>query len=506
MTLPLFPELHASSTQPATSRQPHLKALAPARPTVRKRHPVLWLCLRFPGWSLQALSGERDVPLVVLEGEGGMARVLTMNHIAARAGVLPGMRLSAALSRLDRSCLLHRSDEREQACLANAAEAAMAFTDRVSLLPGEGLLLEVRGSLRLFGGLEPLLAAVSRSMQGLGLVFRHAVAPTPLAAQYLARAAPATVVEDRSALAAVLGRLPLGCLVLDARTQAQLQGIGCRRLADVLRLPRDGLMRRFGPELSGLLDRALGRQPDPRPCWRGQLRFYAEQELPSETDRIPTLIRHCRPLLVRFCHFLRRHDSQVACLTLYGRTESGPALSLRLALLDSPRTADHLAELLAIRLESQRLEAPIREIELESSPLYRYQGRSRGLFPEAGDAGREGELLNRLRARLGTSRVYALTGRPCHDPAHSWQICEPGEKGPDYRRSDRPLWLLPRPRPISDLSAYRPLAGPERIETGWWESRDICRDYYRAIGRDGGEAWIFRDRRNRCWYLHGLFG
>ena len=48
------------------------------------------------------------------------------------------------------------------------------------------------------------------------------------------------------------------------------------------------------------------------------------------------------------------------------------------------------------------------------------------------------------------------------------------------------------------------MGGPERIEDLWWQ-QPVSRDYYIARGRGGQYYWLFHDRRQRCWYLHGLF-
>lgn len=48
--------------------------------------------------------------------------------------------------------------------------------------------------------------------------------------------------------------------------------------------------------------------------------------------------------------------------------------------------------------------------------------------------------------------------------------------------------------------------GPERIETGWWRSQSACRDYYRVETEHGQRWWIFHDRRQQKWFLHGVFG
>ena len=54
----------------------------------------------------------------------------------------------------------------------------------------------------------------------------------------------------------------------------------------------------------------------------------------------------------------------------------------------------------------------------------------------------------------------------------------------------RPGWLLPRPVPLRD--AYvRVIAGPERIESGWWDCDDLQRDYYIVETSRGQRAWAF---------------
>ena len=45
--------------------------------------------------------------------------------------------------------------------------------------------------------------------------------------------------------------------------------------------------------------------------------------------------------------------------------------------------------------------------------------------------------------------------------------------------------------------------GPERVEAGWWRTKDIRRDYYRIELESGLHWWIFR--QGERWFLHGFF-
>ena len=78
---------------------------------------------------------------------------------------------------------------------------------------------------------------------------------------------------------------------------------------------------------------------------------------------------------------------------------------------------------------------------------------------------------------------------------------------------NRPLWLLKSPTPLRQQQGWpwqegrlRIEAGPERIESGWWDGADISRDYYLARNAYQQWLWIYRERQGaRRWYLHGLF-
>jgi protein ImuB len=77
----------------------------------------------------------------------------------------------------------------------------------------------------------------------------------------------------------------------------------------------------------------------------------------------------------------------------------------------------------------------------------------------------------------------------------------------------RPFWLLPTPQPLDEIDAVpqrggplRLLAGPERIESGWWDGADVARDYFVALAPDRSLLWVYRSRRvPGGWFLHGLF-
>ena len=178
---------------------------------------------------------------------------------AATAGIAPGMALNSALALLPELQVLARDERRERELLQALAEWAVRFTPRVSLEPPDAVLLEVRGSLRLFGGVRSLCARLRAELQAAGLE------------PCLALDADATSV----ALARAFGHRKLPCAAEKSSREhwrhcrspapagpdavlKRLRRWACGRSAIACRLPRDGFARRFEPRMLDMLDRAVG--------------------------------------------------------------------------------------------------------------------------------------------------------------------------------------------------------------------------------------------------------
>jgi protein ImuB len=163
-----------------------------------------------------------------------------------------------------------------------------------------------------------------------------------------------------------------------------------------------------------------------------------------------------------------------------------------------------MARVLRERLAQVTLAEPVRALRLEAGDFAPLQGASAGMFGDKARAAEDwAELLERLRARLGNAAVHGLAALPDHRPEHAWRRVEPGEWDPLAAPAPgpRPVWLL-EPKKLNE-SEFTALAGPERIESGWWDGDDARRDYFVARLPSGALAWVFREAGD--WYLHGLF-
>jgi protein ImuB len=374
--------------------------------------------------------------------------------------------------------------------LAPVAAWACQFTPKVSLEPPQELVLEVQGSLRLFGGFGELRQMLAAGLDELGYPFHLACAPTARAALWLARGEGETTLEA----------LPVEVTRFDVEF---LRGIGVSTVGALLGLPREGLAQRCGARVVEELDRALGAAPEPRSFFAPPPRFDASLELPAEVAHAEGLLFGARRLLVQLAGLLAARHEGIRGFRLVLLHESRSS-SLEIGLASATRDAERMARVLRERLAQVALAEPVRALQLEAAGFAPLQGASAGMF---GDPARKtedwAELLERLRARLGRSAVHGLAALPDHRPEHAWRRVEPGEWDPRAAPAPgpRPVWLL-EPTRLKE-SEFTTLAGPERIESGWWDGDDARRDYFVARLPNAALVWIYREGGE--WYLHGLF-
>lgn len=349
----------------------------------------------------------------------------------------------------------------------------------------------MEASLRYFGGLEALVDKLRAGLAELGFHACLAVAATPRAALWLAKG------RGRD-----LESLPISALGFD---ECFLQTIGIETVGELLRLPRQGLARRCGQALVDELDRARGALPEVREFFSPPERFDARLELPGGgVTQAEGVLFAVRRLLLRLEGLLAARHAGIRAFEVELISFQKSNLKIETRLASPAREADRLVKVLREKLAGVALREPVEAIGVRAADFAPLPGRSAGLF---GDAQAEGEewarLAERLQARLGHEAVHGLATQPDHRPEYAWRAVEPGEW--DLREfrdpGPRPLWLVEPPRKIGDQD-LRLLAGPERIECGWWDGDEAKRDYFIAR-RAASLVWVYRE--DDAWYLHGLF-
>lgn len=483
----------------------------------------LWVGAHLPLLSLEALawSSANLAPRAVFEWQERAQLIVAADESARRAGVRAGMSAAAALILVPQLETKARELHREAMLLARLAQLAQRFTPRVSLAPPDGLLLEVKGSLHLFGGAAPLQRAFLTACMSAGVRPALSFAPTPLAALAGARAGSTFKVMSDAQLIGALTPLPLAVLRWPPRVLERLAKMGVRCVGQALRLPRAGFARRFGPEQLASLDHLVGRRADLRRSFRIPERFRARHGFTYELEQHGAILAALNPLLQSLGEFLQARQCGITELRCRLRHRHAPATLCVLKLSAAEADPQRLSALLGERLAALALPEPVRACELRSGELVPRAFLADALWQPGehggGACAQAPAFIERLRARLGVEAVYSLQLQAGHRPEAASRRAEldaTESKTAPWPAFRRPLWLLPAPQTLAEIDGLPRRRGPlrlcgesERIESAWWEGEGVARDYYRAVDVRGTRLWIFRERTQpHRWFLHGVFG
>jgi protein ImuB len=472
---------------------------------------MFWLAIHFPSLPLEIFSrgSAEPEPIAVVEKQGNRSRVKACNDAAGACGVRPGMQASAAQALAENLIVRSRDIEAEGESLEGLAAWAGQFTPAVSLQPPDGLLIEIGSCLRLHRGLNNLIRKIDNGLNEMGYTFTHACAPTPHAARLVAVAGKEVAIRESAQLEKVLGDLSVRLLDQSYDILASLEMVGAHTLGDCLRLPRAGMAKRFGHGLLDELDRALGRLPEPREFFVPPPSFERRLEFPSQVHEAEALLFASRRLLLELEGYLNLlqagvQEFELVCCHEHAAHTVLPDTILKVAFAEPAHALEHMLLLLRETLARTRLLAPVHAIVLRASRLQAMELSNLDLFHDSTATGDGNLLLERLRIRLGNEAVFSIAPASDHRPELAWRQCETVKETKSSSKLQRPLWLLPKPMPCRKGSLELK-SGPERIESGWWDGKDVERDYYVAQGRNGSRLWVFRDRSSGAWFVHGLF-
>ncbi|MGQ0711196.1 MAG: Y-family DNA polymerase [Rhodoferax sp.] len=438
---------------------------------------------------------------------------------------------------------------------------ALQISPRVCVLEGL-VLIEVSGSVRLWGGQRALLERVRQGCAEWG-VAHLAVAPTAWAAVALLRDLSVAPPASRAAAAspdaalpvavracgprrlqATLDALPLECLSAVAAHGAMLQRLGCRTLGQVRQLPRAGVARRWGAGVFDALDRAHGLKEEAYAWVQIPERFEARCAFEGQIELAQGLMFGAKRLLHKLQLWLQARHCGVTAIVLHwehdARHLSGDApRCLEVRTAEPSRDMAHLGRLLAEHLGHVRLGAPVQAVRLQATQVEPLPVRSDSLLPTEVQQGEGWQpLVERLSARLGPQRVrsgqlvsehrpermarwdsaataLAPRGRSGARRTPRADAAAPGAQAP-MAAAGQPPWLLAQALSLpGDPPSYQGqplalLAGPQRIEVGWWEpdASVVLRDYFMAHSACAGLVWIYRERTRpeAGWFLQGFYG
>ena len=323
---------------------------------------------------------------------------------------------------LEALAVLSRSAEAEHRELVSLACWVRRITPLVSLEPPQALVLEVGGSLKLWGGLDSIKEALNKELGRRRLTAHLCAAPTALAALWLARGGHEDVLSAKQ-LAGRLGALPLRVTGWPQATRRLLKKMGMGTVGDCLRLPREGLVRRVGQRYLDDLDQSLGQQQDLRAAFCPDRRFSSVVEFQGEVAEPQVIADAGKELILRLAETLHRHQAQIAnCRYGFHHLRRSPTV-VRISLVVPTYEARKITDLFLIRLETLSLPAPVTALSLTTGKATPMTGLNSTLFPACPDIAPKttlGELIARLRTRFSAEDIHGLGLAMDHRPEAAW--------------------------------------------------------------------------------------
>ena len=490
---------------------------SPSDTLSKARHRIaqepLWVAVSFPFLPLEALGKTaQQQPMAVYAQRGQTHTVITPNQLAQKSGIRSGMTLTAAQVLSPALQAVPQDVSAESDWLAGLALLASRWTPTVSIAE-DNLLLEISGSTRLFGGANQLLGKI-RS----GLAFETqspciSAMPTAASALLCVRNGKSLCITAKEGIHAAIRELPAKAVVAGAKRQRTLKQYGISTVGDLLRLPRDGLARRLGPDLVNQLDRLLGKQADPQAAIAPPPVFQQDSAFDPGIANTEQLMPFMEILLGKLQTHLTRHHVLAEQLEWHLLNDSNGSVRIPVYLTHPRGNALDLMKLCRLAFEGFQAQDLITHVSLRVRRFAPLPSSSEDLFsilPRT--ATRETSLIERLQNRLGRQAVQGLGMQPDHRPEKAWNRCAVGKAVALPHGAQRPLWLFDTPRSIQVSNRQLLLGGQslllqrqrERICSGWWDSQSVRRDYYHA--KSGAlSAWVFRDLDSGIWQLHGIF-
>lgn len=490
---------------------------------------IRWACVALPAFPLQLLLRThpdwRNLPVAVVEADKPQAFILSVNELARRNRIVPGMRYAAGLSqsRELRAGPVSASDMDTE--VRSVGAELRRFSPEVEPAGDEpGVwwlnatgLTPVTPSLPVWG--KSILIALKRT----GLRSNVAVAFSRFGSYAIAKTRPGvTVVSSRRDETSVAGSATLAALGLDPKLISHLGKLGISTVREFLALPSTGLLERFGPEARRLHRLATGDSWNP-----------ISPDVPQEAPKSLVILDHPETDSARLLFFIRRQLHPLLT-ELANREQALAELSLLLRLEQQKHRSENIRpafptldsvtvlDLVRLSLERTPLPAPVRELELTITGVPADLEQLR-LFAEnpRRDLRAAARAFARLRAEYGEGTVSRLVIRDGHLPEARYSLVPLHEIGlprPGATHSpalvrriyDKPVALpvLPGRELSRDLlrsfiqSAITKIAGPYLLEGGWWQ-RLTHREYHLVETLKGEVLWVYYDRQQSRWFLHG---
>jgi protein ImuB len=380
--------------------------------------------------------------------------------------------------------------------------------------------LDPRGLSVMFGDLAAWAAKIHRALSDAGFVSAVIVGFSRHNALALARVGTGPhVLPDREQEDRRAGRVPLARLGVPPGFLRDMELLDIQSVAELRALPPSQLRARYGEEAARWHEFLSGKAYTPLIPREPMAPFVLTLEVDPPDDDCTRLLFGLKAALDDAALRLRAQHTAISALCVEFALERLRAEGQRIEAAAPTLDVPQLVDLLRLRLSNVALPARVERltVTLELARVHpRQLAIEHGKKPRDLEAGKR--AIARLRASFGPEAVTRAALHEAHLPeaAYRFELANEVRLPRPRPVADAPLVrrVLHTPRPLSPRPRHEPEAWPDqggavirmsgahRVAGGWWLRRRE-RDYHFAELQGGEVWWIFYDRVQRRWFLHG---
>jgi len=434
---------------------------------------------------------------------------------------------------------LQPGSDRSRSDNAALAENFLTFSPRVHYRAPGLVFLDITSTAKMFGGERALLSEAVQVSKEFFPGTLGAVSDTPWGAQALTVEKPFSVSlptqELKDLSSAPLSRLHQLEGLIAWRSADEVEDIvdffhmlGIHRMSEIRKFQVDSFRERWKDTGTLIWKRlhGLDKQVISPLMPTEALQDYIHLDFP--VSLLPFLLHCLEKSLKRLMARLQGRGEYAKKMIVSLFCEYSDKIHvIELEPASPNRNLELFMKLIENKLHDVALDNPIKQIEVEIIPCPEKVQQLSFFEPRVSDA----EKLQQLVSVFHQASITTGFLRPQDEilPEEAWRVTPEFEEyepigdaveveghsfkiNPSYGASlshaPRPSRLLKKPRALSsqELDRFQFLSSQpiERLEDSWWES-SRGRDYYFALSPKGEFVWIFHDRIENQYYLHGYF-
>ena len=421
----------------------------------------------------------------------------------------------------------------------SVAENFLTFSPRVHYRAPGLVFLDITSTAKMFGGEQSLLDEALHVSREFFSDTVAAVSDTPWGAQALSAEKPNSVSLPTRELGdlgtASLSRLHQLEGLIAWRKPGEVEDIvdffhmlGIHRLGEIRNFEVDSFRERWQETGTLIWKRlhGLDKQIISPLLPSEALQDYVNLDFP--VSLLPFLLHSLEKTMARLMARLQGRGEYAQKIVLHLFCEYSDSVhQIELQPASPNRNLELFMKLLENKLAGVNLDNPVKQFEITVTPCPEKVQQLSFFEPRVSDQDKLGQLVSVFhQASLTTGFL-----KPKNEilPEESWELTPEFENfesvedevtidgqsfqvKPAYSfavtKAPRPSRLLKKPLRLSrrETDRYKFLSTQpiERLEDGWWET-SRGRDYYFALSPQGQFVWVYYDRIETQYFLHGYF-